>query len=40
MLPNKAIEMGTMNTTDSESGEITEFLFIVEEIRFDFIPVQ
>ena len=29
-----------MNTTDKETGEITEFFFINEEIRFPLTPVQ
>lgn len=32
--------MGTINTTDTETGEITEFFFIIEEIRFKLIPIQ
>ena len=40
LLPDNRIEMGTINTTDKETGEITEFFFINDEIRFPLTPVQ
>ena len=34
-MPNKTIEMGTINTTDTETGEIKEFFFIIEDVKFN-----
>ena len=35
LLPDKAIEMGSINTTDTETGEIKEFFFIIEDVKFN-----